>query len=308
MIWKEVRHKLDMQAIVSLSMDPKQEGITRDSGVVAPCLLNVSEKKVTVTSYFPSQADNSRVQAAILSLNPKKGKDIMAVTTSNVTSAFEKFIKSAINIESVVVGKHFVGDGMTHFSIRFHHLHQGIVSDLLMDVSDSPEFSKVEYFGPTLEMNDIGIPGMESLGVEVLSLHSEPPESELNAQSNPMGDSWSREIRYHPSDDFIDSVSYIDGETQTTGKCTAINKNAGIYRCVTHNDLLRFLWEVGTEKKIYHSRSVQKLHNGQFDVEMIFPSPLNASIMSLVNAARKKFPEWKIYIQNLYRIDAGGRD
>ncbi|MCL4332774.1 MAG: hypothetical protein M1148_03650 [Candidatus Thermoplasmatota archaeon] len=299
MIWEPIKEKLDMQVLLSLYMDRRQEELSREMAIEVPCLMSISYNGVSVTSYYPRNPENARFQALLNNMGAKRSDGMYSLSTEEFSRGFRDFVQQLVKIKSVVLGTHHIADGVTNLSFRFHSSDKKEVSNLLMASAETLDYIKINYFGRTIGVKHPYHTGLRGFEMQILSLNTIPPVSELSQQSNPMGNDWRREVRYRNTDGTLDCIYYLDGNPSNTGSFDVIDAGEHIYRCVTENDMMLYMWNAGETRGLYHSRSFQSLSGGRFDIELVFPSSLNYDMISTVNSVKKRFPDWEINVESL---------
>ena len=294
--------KLDMQCLISFNYNGPVEAFTREHGNMGMATLKLTDRTLSLTFYFHAMDDSQRYTAAVLKTGAIRRNDIYSVEVISEGDSFSEFFRSLAQVGSFVMGKLFVRDGRTHMSFRFYSTDRESVSKALFTGYKTVKSFNIEYFGTTrgltypLKFSNNGMPH------DVLLFVLDPPLKEMNADSNPVGTEWIREVRYRGEAGHLDCLYYMNEGERPAGHHNIISEENGIYGAVTANEIVDYLWELGDKFAVFPSRSYHQLSGNKLMLEVVYPKLVNSLLMKILTRTTEKFPERNLTLGALYQM------
>ena len=292
--------KLDLKIRLSLDPDTKFSELSRKFGIRSEVGLYMCDDSAEITLFFPNNVEQHRDLNMFL-------KEFDAVEHMGVwrmrrvverSTKFVELIRSLLSIPSVILSSFWLSEGIYTIEFIFHNTDVGNVSKVLLEQMQNIENASIEYMGPsgTFASNMLGIDAKTALSVVEIGLS--PPEEEMGAKSNPMGDSWQRIVKMPYGSEKVEAIYFTSGKPADMSCTTEIEKNS-IYEAVTENPYMSYMNRELNSRRILTLGRIHEYHKPDFTIYVMIPALLVNEFFLVVASSARDMKEWKPVIRGI---------
>ncbi len=211
------------------------------------------------------------------------------------------FAKNVVRLPTVVLVSIWLVGGRFYTNLLFNHQIIEQISSALMDQFPEGIDTSIEYIGESGGFKAILHQINQRSNILIAQLDVDPPEHELSPTSNPVGDAWTRILKFPLTDNELSCVYFTDEEIGP--KQNVLRLRDRIYEAETSNKFIHELEAKLNENRLPVEARLNILKDRTFTYIVAFPSIFRDEFTSIISDLYLSFSEWK---PNLVRLQKYG--
>ena len=192
------------------------------------------------------------------------------------------FTRKMVRIPTVLLASVWYSDGKFSGSMLFNKKNQEEVSSMLLETFPSSDGAKIEYLGSSGGFKAILSQMNARSKISVASIKMKPPKKETTGSNNPMGEKWTRIIKY-PG--YIDSIQCIYFQDD-------VDQGVKISETTTTNSFIQAFEFKAAEDRIPIMIRINTFEKNEFTYMIFFPSIFKDEIVRLIAYIYNEKSEW----------------
>jgi hypothetical protein len=287
-----VMDKLDTELI--LSMDPHDtlsEELAKFN--IRSAIYTSFEHGVPHFNFFHKirEGEDRNILLFLKNMDAVEHNNILRVRGS--TEAYRRLVETVsliVKLPSAVIMSLWLEKGRFYANILFNHQVIDEVSSALMDHYEEGSHIAIEYLGDSGGFKTILSQIDQRSGIMMCQLTLTPPEGELIGENNPIGNSWTRIMKFPMVDNELSCVYFTDHIIEQGGGMLRLQDH--IYEAETSNIFLHDLEIKLSQKRLPVESRINILKDGNFFYLIAFPSIFRDEFVLILTEIFREEGQW----------------
>lgn len=288
-----VLDNLDMELVLSVGSDAPELSEPSNLNLSSPVYTSFDSGTPEYNFFHRIRKDDDRnLILSLKNMNAIEMNNILRV--KNSTESYRKmmeFVSKIVKLPSAVLISVWLSNGRFYVNVLFNHWIAEDISATLMENFPQNLDTSLKYLGEGGGFNTIlsQINSRSQIMIAQLELH--PPDEELSAPRNPVGDSWVRILKFPMIEDDLNCVYFV--ENGSAPKSNALKISDRLYEAQTNNSFIHGLETKLNQYRIPIEVRVNILKDGKFTYILAFPDIFRNEIVSIVSEMFHEEGQWK---------------